>query len=280
MIASLRALLLRPFLKYNDWLERKPVLTKSLTSGVMYATGDALAQKAEHYVASKGGGGEASSSAVKPKFSMNWKRLGIFFIYGTVIAGPSYHLWFSRLDLLPAAMLQLRAHRQRAEVLRAYALLKRHGIEVNLRLEKVSERDEILGAAAMPISHLKAPTAAVMWTSLDAHQPRCERVFMPVYFLGSTPFQAHPFAGHSRILGLQNLAMPQQQRDLCAIAARPLSHFCFRHKRSKIPAAVAERQAVPQVGRQGDEDCRGSVHFFISLHAHLFHVCRLYDGRR
>lgn len=124
------AVLKRPFVWYNAQLERRPVLVKSLTSGLTYAAGDAIAQKAEHMQATRNG------LPVKP-FKLNWKRLGIFFVYGSAIAGPMYHYWFSKLDLLPAAMFQLRQTRQRAELLKAYALLRRHDVEVNLKLDRL-----------------------------------------------------------------------------------------------------------------------------------------------
>jgi hypothetical protein len=59
-------------------------------------------------------------------------RQAVFFIYGTFIAGPIYHYWFNQLDLLPSAAFRIRQDRQRLKIVRAYALLKRHGIEVAL----------------------------------------------------------------------------------------------------------------------------------------------------
>jgi hypothetical protein len=126
-----------PFMRYNQWLDRSPVVAKSITSGVMYAAGDGIAQAAEHYRETKDAEAAGGMTAATKTFRINWKRVGIFFVYGTLIAGPAYHIWFSRLDLLPAAVFQLRQHRYRAEILRAYALLKRHGIEVNLKMEKL-----------------------------------------------------------------------------------------------------------------------------------------------
>ena len=38
----LRRIVSYPFVKYNDLLERKPLLIKSITSGVMYAGGGKL----------------------------------------------------------------------------------------------------------------------------------------------------------------------------------------------------------------------------------------------
>lgn len=111
-------------------LERRPLLTKSLTSGVMYAAGDAIAQVAEARSAPT-----APAAAPAKPFSFNKTRLLIFLVYGTVIGGPAYHYWFGWLDRLPLQMYQLRQHRHRTEIMRAYSLLKRHGVPVDLKLE-------------------------------------------------------------------------------------------------------------------------------------------------
>lgn len=169
-MAAIISLLRIPAARYNAWLERRPVLVKSLTSGLMYAAGDLTAQviahtrsaaKVDDTAASGDGGagtstgsgsvkggkdaGGASGGAVveEPRrgtlatFKVDWKRVGVFFVYGTVIAGPAYHVWFNKLDLLPGAMFQLRQARMRNEVLRAYALLRRHGVEVTLKMDQL-----------------------------------------------------------------------------------------------------------------------------------------------
>lgn len=125
---SLAAFFKRPFVAYNGWLDRKPLLTKSITSGFMYLAGDALAQGAEHYNAKKEG-------KEVGKFKFNWHRLGVFFVYGVAIAGPCYHYWFNNLDRLPGMMWRLRQLRQRKDIMKAYTLLRRHGIDVNMKLD-------------------------------------------------------------------------------------------------------------------------------------------------
>lgn len=137
MLSRVAARVLAPFKaaagSYNSLLERRPLPTKSITSGVMYMAGDLIAQRAEHYHKAK----EApAGEAVKP-FSINYTRAAIFLVYGTIIAGPLYHAWFSRLDTLPVIMFKLKNHRKRAEIMRAYALLQRNGIKVELTLDKL-----------------------------------------------------------------------------------------------------------------------------------------------
>lgn len=73
----------RPFIRYNEALERSPLVTKSVTSGVMYAAGDAIAQYGEHWHANK-----ERPEGEQARFRMNWQRVGVFAFYGTVIGGP------------------------------------------------------------------------------------------------------------------------------------------------------------------------------------------------
>ena len=133
------------------------MVTKSLTSGVMYAAGDVIAQGLEHRaasaaaasssspVSSSGGGvgvgslasASAATAASPGAFRIDWTRTGIFGVFGTLVGGPAYTLWFGWLDTLPLKLYQLRQMRQRAEILRAYNLLKRYGIEVNLVVDKL-----------------------------------------------------------------------------------------------------------------------------------------------
>ena len=53
------------------------------------------------------------------------------------------HAWFDRLDRLPAALYSLRQNSQRLSILRAYALLRRHGIDVQLDLTKLPDAARI-----------------------------------------------------------------------------------------------------------------------------------------
>ena len=76
----------RPFIAYNELLEKHPLLTKSLTSGVMYAGGDFIAQMIEYNQAKNDKSGDKS-------FEFSWRRIVVFFTFGNVIAGPSYHYW-------------------------------------------------------------------------------------------------------------------------------------------------------------------------------------------
>ena len=117
---------------YNNLLERHPIKTKALTSGVMYSAGDIIAQAGAHYNENK-----EKAIEQRSKFKLDYKRALVFFVYGTVIAGPLYHIWFNNLDRLPGVMYQMRMHRQRSEIMKAYSILRRNNIEVNLKLDQL-----------------------------------------------------------------------------------------------------------------------------------------------
>jgi hypothetical protein len=69
---------------YLSQLDKNPVATKSLTSGVLNGLGDVLAQLWL---------GDESQS-------FQWKRLGIFTLLGMVWIGPALHLWYGALAKL------------------------------------------------------------------------------------------------------------------------------------------------------------------------------------
>lgn len=133
-LAACRNVAMFPFTKYNQLLDKHPWKTKCVTSAFMYGAGDLCAQKAEHYNKSK----EAEEKGEDaPGFHIDWSRAGVFFTFGLLVGGPAYTAWFARLDMLPAQLWALRNARQRAEIMRAYNLLKRHGIDVNLRMDRL-----------------------------------------------------------------------------------------------------------------------------------------------
>ena len=229
-----------PFTAYNRWLERRPVVAKALTSGAMYSAGDMIAQYAEHYRRVRGldGGPGVAATEEGAEFAMDWRRAAIFFVYGTVIAGPLYHVWFSRLDLLPAALFQLRQHRYRAEILRAYALLKRHGIEVNLKVEKLP--------SAKPFSK---------WTErgikIAADQLVFSSLYTVVFFLAIGMLTG----------GVDKYMAERRLRDLHDYE-QLLHTRLVAHSDAKRPAAgagVPTSTAVPRGGSGGDAPGGGTA---------------------
>lgn len=81
-----------PFSYYDKILARYPLVTKSVTSGVLFGAGDYVAQKAIFY----------SNDSVNRHFQLNYSRILVFCLFGTVVAGPSFHYWLNFLDTLPS----------------------------------------------------------------------------------------------------------------------------------------------------------------------------------
>lgn len=69
---------------YMDVLDRKPVITKSVTAAVVSVLGDWLAQWLEAKLAGN-------------RLILNWVRLGAFFLCGLVYVGPFVHVWYEQL---------------------------------------------------------------------------------------------------------------------------------------------------------------------------------------
>lgn len=129
-LSRLRRILVRPFEYYNDILQRRPLPTKIVTTGLMFAGGDILAQYTEHYV-------EEKDKKERKEMIVDYKRMTIFFIFGTVLAGPSFHYWYNYLNEIPTLLWSLKKFRQRGRILKAYTYLKSHGIEVKLDHSKL-----------------------------------------------------------------------------------------------------------------------------------------------
>ncbi len=77
----------RILLAYNNALQAKPLLVTSLSTGVCYGVGDCIAQSIEK----KQGKRE----------SYDFRRLGVFTLFGTIAGGPIYYAWFSKIHNMP-----------------------------------------------------------------------------------------------------------------------------------------------------------------------------------
>ncbi|ORX80964.1 sym-1 [Anaeromyces robustus] len=67
---------------YHHCLNKKPILTQSLTTGVMFAVGDVIAQQLVE----------------KRGKEHDYKRTGRMSLFGACVAGPSTSLWYRFLD--------------------------------------------------------------------------------------------------------------------------------------------------------------------------------------
>ena len=69
--------------KYNNSLKARPLLTKVVTSGVIYTLGDLLCQVSENYS--------------KKETTYNVTRMRTFFLWGALIVAPMLHISYTRL---------------------------------------------------------------------------------------------------------------------------------------------------------------------------------------
>jgi len=78
------------FRLYSVAMERHPKIGTSLTTGVCYGLGDVLAQKIE--------------KMQNKRTEYDWHRTLVFTVFGTVLGGPIYYAWFSKLAKTPALL--------------------------------------------------------------------------------------------------------------------------------------------------------------------------------
>ena len=74
------------YTRYIQLLDTKPLLTKSISSGIVALLGDILAQSME-----------AQKAQHAPLVAFNWTRLLSFFICNTLYVGPFLHYWWEQL---------------------------------------------------------------------------------------------------------------------------------------------------------------------------------------
>jgi len=103
--------------RYSVLLVEAPIVTKSITSWLMYGAGDMICQV-----------GESTHNGTPVK--IDWKRTAVMVTFGTFFSGPLYHYWFAYLDTIPIRMFELRKQRQRWQILRAYNVLRTHNLPV------------------------------------------------------------------------------------------------------------------------------------------------------
>jgi len=70
--------------RYIDWLDRSPLVARSVTAAVVGCIGDLMSQRLEAHVG-------------KSVFVINWTRFNAFFISGLLYVGPYLQYWYGRL---------------------------------------------------------------------------------------------------------------------------------------------------------------------------------------
>ena len=71
---------------YLNWIDRSPLIAKSVTAAVVGCLGDVLAQWLETKLATS-----ASSTIGSSLLSFNWVRFNAFFVSGLFFVGPFLH---------------------------------------------------------------------------------------------------------------------------------------------------------------------------------------------
>jgi protein Mpv17 len=85
---------------YASSLQSHPILTKSLTAGIIFALSDGLAQKLE------GSRRPTTTTTTSTALSTNWVRLGASALVGFAYFGPAAHFWYEAIfALLPGTSL-------------------------------------------------------------------------------------------------------------------------------------------------------------------------------
>lgn len=92
------------YTRYIQLLDTSPLLTKSISSGIVAFLGDMLAQSIE------------SQKAHIPT-TFNWTRLLSFFICNTLYVGPFLHYWWEQLWKLGRWMQETHGARKRSTIL-------------------------------------------------------------------------------------------------------------------------------------------------------------------
>jgi len=108
---------------YNALLERFPMATKSITTGVTYVLGDLVAQLLER---EKG----------EP---LDYTRMAVFMAYGVAIAGPLYTLWFDRIDKLPYMIYNMKQEGRRQHIEGIVKYAAERGVIIPAEIAKTPE---------------------------------------------------------------------------------------------------------------------------------------------
>ena len=97
---------------------------------------------------------------------------GVFFVFGTFLAGPAYHYWFSYLDELPAAVYRLKQLKTRS--------MDADWIELNTR-----HRSPACLPACLPACPPACLSVCLHWPSvihwMDCPSCDCHHSFLPSY---------------------------------------------------------------------------------------------------
>uniref|UniRef100_A0A7S0BWE6 Uncharacterized protein n=1 Tax=Proboscia inermis TaxID=420281 RepID=A0A7S0BWE6_9STRA len=83
---------------YSQRLESHPLTTKSITSGFISGSGDAICQLIVHENNKKIMRNKGDDKTVNAKFHFDWLRTARFTFLGSVLIAPIVHHWYSFLN--------------------------------------------------------------------------------------------------------------------------------------------------------------------------------------
>lgn len=101
---------------YKSQLAAQPLRTQVVTSGLLWATGDAMAQGLSFW--SQQQQLQRASLTIAPKhdhpleshaFTMDWRRVLTLSLFGAAFVAPVGHLWYESLDYVVSKRLNLQA---------------------------------------------------------------------------------------------------------------------------------------------------------------------------
>jgi protein Mpv17 len=186
---------------YSRILKTNPLVTKSVTSGFMYGGGDLIAQGIEYHV-------KTPQEKEQSPFRIDWKRCAIFSIYGTVIAGPMYHYWFSWLDRIPYMMMRAKQQRKNRQFEHFLHTAKKYGLDttgLKPRQAKEHRKWVYLGTKVAADQFIFGPvylliffytTGLMSGKTISECNSKVKQSFLPTYLLDSIiwpPIQALNF---------------------------------------------------------------------------------------
>lgn len=97
---SLGAFFKELFHCYKWSLSHYPVFTKSLTSGTIAVLGEMIASNVKARFA-------AAKSGIETAVVINYRRLGVFGLYGLLCTGPMLHYWYTWLEHILTVRMNL-----------------------------------------------------------------------------------------------------------------------------------------------------------------------------
>lgn len=94
--------------KYSFLLEKYPIPTKCVSTGLLFAAGDLVAQYGEQKHVDAAVSNDHDTIITKRNmFELDTIRFTSFFLFGSVVGGPAFHFWYNWLSGLPAIVRKL-----------------------------------------------------------------------------------------------------------------------------------------------------------------------------